>query len=124
MNMRTKQTFRWFSEQCPKLDMWLKDSPVAEHITAISVYQIANDLVHLEFSTGTHQFTIITTSESEPYTTLMSFSFSDRYGDRPMSKGLYEKSTWREIEADILRTVQSGTSKVHSLNEYSTFRRG
>ncbi|MDH5183409.1 MAG: hypothetical protein OEX12_05910 [Gammaproteobacteria bacterium] len=108
MNVRTKQSMRWFSEQCPGLDDWLKDSPVAEYVKLIEVYHLNNDLIYLEFKTEIHQFLIISTSESENYPSLMSFAFSDRYGDSPMSKGYYDKSTWCKIEKDILHVIQAG----------------
>lgn len=124
MNMRERQTFLWFSEQCPSLDRWLKDSAVAEYITSIRVYQVANEMIHLEFQTAAHQFSIITTAESEHAPTLMSFSFSERYGDRPMSKGDYEMSVWQNIEKDMLHIIQSGTSKSVTQGHGLTFPGG
>jgi len=116
MNMRTRQTFLWFTEQCPKLDHWLKDSAVAEYITSIRVYQIANDLIHLEFKTAVHQFSIITSAETDTSPTLMSFSTSERFGDRPMSSGHYDRITWQAIEKDIIHILQSSSTKMDAQN--------
>lgn len=99
----------WFSGQCPNLDNWLKDSPVAELINVIAVFELGNNLIYIEFTAAAHQFSIITTSEIMHYPTIMSFTFSDRDGNRPMYKGDYNKASWCKIEADILSVIQDST---------------
>lgn len=122
MNVRTKQTMLWFSEQCPSLDDWLKDSPVAEYVKAIEVYHLNDDLICLEFKTEAHQFSIISTAESECSPTLISFLFSDRYGNRTLFKGSYDKFSWREIEKEILHVIQAGNPESSKLQ--ATLRGG
>ena len=106
MSMRTKQSICWFSGQCPSLDRWLKDSPVAEFVTVIEVFELGDNLIHIELTTSAQMFSIITTSEYAPYPTIMSFTYSDRYGSRPMFKGDYNEAGWDKVEADMLRVIQ------------------